>query len=160
MARPAKPVEKHMQDGTFRKDRHNLPVVIGERKLPDTPTHLNTLQKALWDVVVEDTGSFLTSTDFPTIEAFVVLLSRAREAREIINREGIVVDDKKHPMLEVERLSLNALKPYIEQLGLSPSARARLGLMAVQGMSAQEKLSKELGDSPLDIPPENEVIDQ
>jgi P27 family predicted phage terminase small subunit len=155
--RPPKPVEQHLKEGTFRKDRHELPVVIGRRELPALPDHLSVSQRELWELVVSDMSSsgVLQSTDRFAIEGFVIALDQAREANEIIRVEGLITTGArgvlmKHPAVSIRKEAWNQVLAYALQLGLTPQARARLGLLAVTGLEKTKRLEDSIGPNPLD----------
>ena len=85
----------------------------------------------------------------------------AREALEMLQREGFYeVDDKGlyhvHPAVSIHARYTKIIKDFAGQLGLSPSARASLGLAAAQiGKTATQQLMEEFGE---DAPPDpNEI---
>jgi P27 family predicted phage terminase small subunit len=164
--RPPKPTEQHQREGTFRKDRHNLPVVLGARGVPDLPAHLSEEATEVWNLLVADLreSGVLDKTDALAIEAVAVLVERARQARRALAEEGLFQTTARggsmlNPAVKLERDSWSLLKQYAEQLGLTPSARARLGLMGLEGASAAQRLAKQLGENPLDQPPDQPPID-
>lgn len=160
--RPAKPTEQHQREGTWRPDRHALPVVLAARGVPDKPEHLSEEAAGIWDLLIADLAEsgVLDKTDALAVEAVAVTLERARQARRLIAEEGMTIESARgaktrHPAVQIERDCWALLRGYMEQLGLSPAARARLGLTAIQGMTAAQTLAARLGENPLDQPPDD-----
>lgn len=155
--RQPKPLEEHRREGTFEKSRHGKRVVsLGGRKKPTKPPHLSSHQAKAWKVLVADlwdTGT-LDHADAGILEAAAVFWGRAREAREILADPGnsIVIQGKLgsvvHPAVKIERESWDKFRQVAEQLGLSPSARARLGLANTRKRSMQREMESQIGASP------------
>lgn len=105
----------------------------------------------IWQAAVDDLGQLLQPAHLPLVEMLAVSVARHRQAQAVIDSEGIIVDDghgpKTHPAVRIERDSAMLCLRLAEQLGLSPSARVRLGLMQVMGQSLlqiSERLDAEL----------------
>lgn len=128
-------------------------VVVGGRsldgKVPKPPPGLTSSMQSIWRVVIEDLidAHIYDRVDVYAVEAFVVALGRAREARTILNRPGKLEDrllaptvrgTMAHPLLTVERESLKEARLMGEMLGLSPSARSRLGLKRPTGKTLND----------------------
>jgi len=118
------------------------------------PPSLTPAMKTAWRTLVaalREAGT-LSAIDAGTLEACAVFWGRAREARAIIAREGFVHRGDRglvqHPAVKVERESWNSFRLLAEQFGLSPAARARLGLVELRRDSAARELEEEIGRSP------------
>jgi P27 family predicted phage terminase small subunit len=168
--RPPKPTEQHLREGTFRKDRHNLPVVLGGREIDAVPPdRLSETQAEIWTYLFNDLteAGILDKTDLVTFEGLVLIVDHLRLAQADIEENGLLIDEdkynkdgdlvgsvrKRNPAHQIAKESLSLLRQYAEQFGLSPSARARLGLARVTGMTAAEQLRDKLGENPMDEPP-------
>jgi len=166
--RPPKPHEVHEREGTLRPDRHSpLPVVLSERGLGEAPKHLNTEQAQIWDWLVQElTGArLLQVTDAPMLEQLAVAVDFARQSRATLEKEGLIFTElkfdkdgncvgetkKRHPAYNNWKDSVTVAKTLAEHFGLTPSARARLGIQAAVGLSAAKQLEKTIGVNPLDF---------
>lgn len=80
--RPAKPVEIHRLQGTFRKDRHGNRREFTEAELPvigEAPNHLTARQKAIWaELVSVSIPGVLRVSDRFMLEIAVCLLDQFR----------------------------------------------------------------------------------
>jgi P27 family predicted phage terminase small subunit len=132
--RKPKPIAEHVKAGTYRRDRHDRRTPSADGRAPRMPSGLSPAMRAAWRRVVgalEAQGT-LDSADAAMVEAAAALWARAREARALVAKEGLICRGDRgwvqHPAVRIERESLTALRLVCEQLGLSPVARARLGL--------------------------------
>ena len=104
-----------------RRERSGVPVGLSARAL------------TAWRQIVEDLEGLgvLAHSDRGAVEALAVLVGRAREARAHVNKDGAVdvVSGRVSPWWQVEQRSWERAIRYYSELGLSPSARARLGLV-------------------------------
>lgn len=166
--RPPKPHEVHEKEGTLRPDRHSpLPVVLGERSLGAAPDTLTPTQTLIWDYLVRELSGarLLQSTDAPMLEQLAVAVDYARQSSETIQAEGLIFEEerydkegnvvgvtkKRHPAYMNWKDSVQTAKTLAEHFGLTPSARARLGIQAAVGLSAAKQLEKTIGVNPLDF---------
>ena len=145
MGRPRKPAEEHLRAGTFRKDRHGMPLLLAGRKAPKPPASLSAAEKRVFLELVAQAGAILDSVDGLLVESASVLLVQAREIRKDISKRGLLVENRfgalvANPSVKVERDTLGELRLVLQQLGMSPAARARLGAQGVEGRSAVDTL--------------------
>lgn len=92
----------------------------------------------LWDALVKDlvAASILAPSDGPVLAALCSAFSRFVRCREILATEDwVIVNDstgavKAHPLLGVEAGAANEINRYASELGLSPTARARITRVA------------------------------
>jgi P27 family predicted phage terminase small subunit len=88
---------------------------------PAPPKHLGEVEKAIWaNVVAEFSGSL---TSYAVLTSGLEAHMRAREARETIDEEGLVVTGrdgqaKSHPLLVVERDMRRAFQQTFRLLGI------------------------------------------
>jgi P27 family predicted phage terminase small subunit len=103
---------------------------------------------ALWDTVV-GTGRFFKPEDGPFVEQLVFLLEEARQCRmncvddygniqPMVGKgepleDGSYLDYKENPWMRAMRDANQQALKLAEMLGLTPMARARLGLTAATG---------------------------
>lgn len=99
------------------------------------PPGLTTEMKEVWRELVDAlaAGEQLDRSDAGLIECATVMIVRARNARAAVDRDGLLVPGTKkdlipHPGLLIERQALEQLLGVASSLGLSPVARARLGM--------------------------------
>lgn len=169
--RPNKPIEQHEMEGTKRGDRHpGTALVLGGRNLPDTPKDFTPSQEKLWLAVLEVVAPILDMADVPMLENFVVIVDRLHEARKeiadyglmidelIYNKEGECVGSKRvaNPAYRVEKDYLGAARQYAEQFGLTPSARARLGIAVAVARDTTSRVRDKVGENPLEM---DDVLD-
>lgn len=147
-----KPIEQREREGNPRD--HPLPgkVVVGGRDLPKPPAGLSTVARTrfTWIVKLMADANLLDAADAGVVAAAAVALARAIAAGREVTKRGDYVKSRfgetiANPALRVERDSWAAFNRYAEQLGLTPSARARLASMGVQGRSSDEDVAG-LGD--------------
>jgi P27 family predicted phage terminase small subunit len=94
----------------------------------------------LWHrACAELAGKGLCEADLPLVEMLVVAAHRNRQARAIVGKIDLLVKGEKgpvvNPLLKVEKDTAATYLRLAETLGLSPAARARLGLMHIAGQS-------------------------
>ena len=117
-------------------------LVAGRPKAPlKAPLWMTVAQRAAFKELATAQKSVLDAADGPMVEAAAVLLDRARQSSRAIG--GLRVEnrfghDEPDPMLRVERDAWAAFRQFAEQLGVGPSARARLGAVGAEGQSAAD----------------------
>jgi len=88
----------------------------------------------LWDFLTKTLAEqeILAPTDGPILTALCSAYSRLIRVREVLAKEGLVVKNEKngavkaHPLLGVESGAAGEVHRYASELGLSPTARARV----------------------------------
>src|SRR5699024_7207227 len=117
----------------------------------EIPEYLDDLSKGYYIFILnelKDTG-VLCNVDKPTLEQTADCLSKIRQADEIINQEGIMVESmdrygnitaKEHPMIKTKQTYLQRYMQLSNCLGLDPSARASLAAKKVETAVASEAL--------------------
>ena len=97
------------------------------------PKWLGPLALNMWDTVMPEllANKILTVPDLHNVEAFCMSYQRWREAEELVNRDGLVIetthgDGKKHPALTIINEAKTQMMKYGALLGLDPSSRTRL----------------------------------
>jgi P27 family predicted phage terminase small subunit len=113
-----------------RKSAASLAVLRGPRlvasqsirdDLPPPPAHLADTERQIWSDVVADWRG--TSASFAVLAAGLAAHQRARECREIISVEGLVVTGrdgqaKSHPLCAVERDASATFQRTFKALGI------------------------------------------
>lgn len=141
-----------------RKAGESLPALVRPVAAPPEslapPPSLPPEGVSIWEQAVAELGELIHPAHLPLLEQLVVAAVRHRQAQEILAREGLVVEGasgelKTHPMARLERDSAMLYARLCDQLGLSPSARMRLGLMQAVGQSllvqVAERVDEHLG---------------
>lgn len=94
-----------------------------------------------WKTLLDDleASALLDSADAPLYEAFAVAHGRAREARGLIARHGLLVYGASvgqlvaNPMIRVEREALAQVRMLAFELAIGMRARASLGMAVARG---------------------------
>jgi len=149
------PLEQRKREGTVVPSRHGKGVVqIGGRNAPEAPTDLTKDEKKCWDYLVTDLveSGTIDHIDAGIVEGAAITWARARQARRHIKKKGLVIAGKTgsvtNPAVRIEREAWSSFRQISEQLGLSPSARARLGIASVRKRTMQQELTDKIGPSP------------
>ena len=155
--RPPKPLERHLSEGTYRKDRHAAaPTLAGGRRAVEVPRGLDVATRRAYEQILEGCASILDAADAAMVEACATMMARARIAGADVKKRGMLVPGRfdgadgqptlvENPSVKQERDAWNSFRQFAEQLGIGPSARARLASLAVEGRDAVDELDG-LGD--------------
>lgn len=121
--------------------------------LPLTPPkHLSRSARETWLALVDDLRNVqgIQRGDAHALEQMAVLVSLNRRAQRRLERDGLMVagkdGPKAHPLLSQYRSNALAIIRLSEQFGLTPAARLRLGVKALEGATLAEQLAKALND--------------
>lgn len=97
------------------------------------PKHLSDHAKAEWRRLYEPLRrcNLLTVADLPAFEAYCVSYGRAKEADEIIEREGLTITTpnqhkQAHPCVSISRQERFLAKAFLIEFGLTPASRSRI----------------------------------
>lgn len=120
------------------------------------PPDLSDEALDVWESLCDDleSGGILDRADGAMIEGAAVLLGRVREARRVLNDQGLTYESARtgaptlRPEFRVEREAWGAFRMFAEHLGLSPVARARLGLAGQAARAATPTWDEVLGPNP------------
>jgi P27 family predicted phage terminase small subunit len=115
-----------------KPDNQKAPLT-GENIAPDPPEWLNKYAAKIWKTTLVDLEAAGRKIPLPyheTFLAYCVVAGTAREADEIISREGLTVSSggeiKRHPATVIRNTALLQLRLYAESLGLTPGSAGRL----------------------------------
>jgi P27 family predicted phage terminase small subunit len=121
------------------------------------PSGLSASAKTAWKTLVEDLrdSGRLDSADWPLIEIAAVTIGRMREARRIVEREGLLAEGQrgamtKHPAYLIERENAAEVRHLLEHLGVGPVGRARVtggGPSKPQVKTMKEEFDSKVGPS-------------
>ena len=106
----------------------------GETITATPPAWLNNYAKAIWTQTVSDieaAGAALPLRFHEIFVGYCQSAAAAREADEILSREGLTVCDgragtRRHPLVSVRSQALLQLRACAESLGLTPASAGRL----------------------------------
>lgn len=158
------PEPREVREAKGNPSRRPLPaaVLVGERVasvVPAAPAGLGERAAAVWDelagMVTE--AQMLTASDLAALEALAVQIARARQAREELEGEPLVVAGAQsqrivNPLVRVERDAWTLVLKIAREFGMTPSARASLGLTMVQGRSLGLDLARRLDEAAAGVP--------
>lgn len=125
--RKAKPIERHVATGSYRADRHGVPLAL----VPSVPLSGWELDPvAALDRILAEGVGWLAGSD----GLAVALLYKALETHQDAEAVGSV-RDRIAAQQHVTRM--------LASFGFEPSSRARMGLTTVQAVSKLEQLRQE-----------------
>lgn len=117
------------------------------------PGHLPADAVAVWDEVVPELVAIglVRSIDATVLEALCRFVARAREADELVDEEGFIVEGHRgqtvHPAARVARDSWNSALKIASEYGLTPVGRLRVGAAVLQQKSLADELKAALDGS-------------
>jgi P27 family predicted phage terminase small subunit len=146
-----KPIEQRIREGNIEKTPLPEPVLIGGRPQADIITPPDDLPedgKDLWNLVVPSLleAGILDMVDLPALEAMCTQWAYGKRAGRIIEEKGMLSRGhagqiREHPAMATVRKSHEVFHRFAAEYGLTPSARARLGLAHMQGRALQKELA-------------------
>jgi P27 family predicted phage terminase small subunit len=120
---------------------------------PMAPDNLPATAQAAWNdlapILVR--ANLLDETNLVTFRGLCLYLARAEQAREAIaaGEPLTVTDDRgtmtENPVYAIERRAWQMVLKLAVEFGLTPSARARLGLTIAAGMTLAQELEQTVG---------------
>lgn len=95
--------------------------------VPQPPTWLSKDAKAEWRRVVPILieRKVLTEGDMPTLESYCASTGTVRDAQRQMNRDGLMVAGKRHPLFGVQNAAMTTQRLCASELGLTPVSRSR-----------------------------------
>lgn len=125
-------------------------------ELAEPPAHLPDAAKAFWRETVLQLVEIgmVDRVDIPALEMLSVQYARICSIREVIDEVGFFARGStgqitEHPALKIEREATALFLKLAEHYGLTPIARARLGLAEVHRRSLAAELDGALGSPDL-----------
>ena len=149
MGRPPKPInatfgEYNKQTKKEREEAENkIDGSVGNNKLKTAPKNLSRNGKAIYRALLEDlekSGIKVNNLDVYMLEILANAIDNMRTAQAKLNEEGTVIEYTnkggntnliQNPALSVYTKYYKIFKDCCSELGLSPSARAKLALLKV-----------------------------
>jgi P27 family predicted phage terminase small subunit len=130
MGRNRTPIASKFAEGSYREDRDGVPLAsrAGE---PVKPPWLSPIAAAVWDQVVGELGEIeglLCPLDGPALACYCHAHQRLHEAREIVARDGLILDGRRHPALMVEAKAIEQITSIGQKFGLTPTSRNSLSI--------------------------------
>ena len=100
----------------------------------ELPKEVATIYKSITNEL--KAAKVLNNLDVDLLETTCYAIYRMRQARDIINRDGIVIESGngvvKHPAINIERDYQAIFQNGCIQLGLSPSSRTKLAMIHLE----------------------------
>ena len=125
---------------------------VGGTGSPIVPRGLPKDVQAIWKQLASDMvgAGIADRADWPLVEVAATRIARMRQARRIVDREGMTTMSTKgtmmvHPCVRVEREAAGEVRMLLEQLGIGPLGRARLGKHGGRGLSVDADLDLQVG---------------
>lgn len=148
-----KPVEQKQREGEKPGRMPNPPLRTGGIPELDAPEHLNSWQQKAWKEIVTVLKDLdvLDKADMFMVEQAAVMLGRMREARkELLTADMIEYTQRgaavPSPWWRIEREASMQATKLLTELGLSPTARARLANGGTKSKKPEERLDSVLGE--------------
>lgn len=154
LARPRKPAslkQGHSETKAQIKAREEQEqrLMGDDDMVANVPEYLDPLAKAYYKYMVSELeiSGLLTNLDIPLLEQTADALSKLRQCDDILNTEGIKIDQvdrygntvtKEHPTVKTKMAYLNAFKTLSVQLGMSPASRAQLAGAKLQAKEDEQ----------------------
>lgn len=136
-------MEQRIAEGNPGKRRVPAVTLVGGRAKVSVPRGMERDVAAVFRSLAGRLDRVLDAADVEMVEAAAVAVARARAAGRDVAARGLLVPGRfegpdgtvlvENPSVKQERDAWAAFRAYAEQLGLGPSARARLSHLAVDG---------------------------
>ncbi len=148
-----KPREMQIESGSVRSDKLPEPVNVGTKltAAPPAPVGMPAEIALVWDELAPllARSGMLAESDLYLLDGLCTFLARARAAREAMENQPLTVIGAKggeiaNPLLRIERDAWAQAHRLAVEFGMSPSARARLGISLLTGRSLQHELQQRL----------------
>jgi len=152
MPQPKVPNEIKRKRGTLRPDR--APIVQLQGSLPrvsdsQIPADLGPLATEVWNRVTEFAGAWIAVSDRDALTMLCKSVEFHADLSARINADGPVLYTDKgyayaHPAVGMRASAEDSIRKWMNQLGLTPADRAKLGIAMVQSQSAIDKYRERL----------------
>jgi P27 family predicted phage terminase small subunit len=149
-------IEERIKQGNTQRRPLPEPVLIGgrpiEEEFAEPPEDLPEDGKDLWRTEIQrlvEVGA-IDRVDRPALELLCITYAHARQAQRVVAKVGHFSfgsrgQPKEHPALKIYREESAAFYRMAESWGLTPLARARLGLADVHRRSLEVEMNSALG---------------
>lgn len=145
-----KPVElmsKHLTKDEINKRREAENKLKGNNDLIKPPSYLTSNQKRIFKFIVKELNSvdILNNLDVNLLELCAISIDRIRDIENRINKNPDLILNNK--LITIKNKYTQEFFKCMQELGLSPSSRARLALLNIQKEDKEtDPLLKILGD--------------
>lgn len=152
VGRPSTPLERKRATGNPGKRR--LPERVTTLSVvapPRPPKGLQRAGKALWRTVWSEAGSWIAPTDAPLVLMLAEAADERAQLRDDVAKHGHTwVSPTGSARLNPSAAQLRAVEAqitaWLSMLGLTPTDRARLGLLEVKARGHLEELQRRKAD--------------
>lgn len=170
MSRPPKPIDATFGEYTkqAKKEREKaekeIDGEVGKNKIKTPPKNLTRNGKAIYRALVEDlekSGININNLDVYMLELLANSIDNMRMAQDRLNKEGTIIEYTnkggntnliQNPALGAYLKYYKIFKDCCSDLGLSPSARAKLALLKVNNdKEKDDPLLRILSDDDEDV---------
>jgi P27 family predicted phage terminase small subunit len=122
----------------------NRPLPKGEpippSGMPPCPSSLSSEAQRVWRSMAAKLHRthLLTSIDGNAFECYCIALATLRKAQAVLDKKGFTVTtengyEQQRPEVAIARQALESVRRYSAEFGLTPAARARISLPALEG---------------------------
>lgn len=147
-----KPVEQALRDGTHPSRIPNPPLRTSTQAKVELPDYFNRYQEKAWEQLVEVLTALdiLDTADAGTLETAAAMMGRMREARNELNHSPMIEETQRgasipSPWWKIEKEAAQQVQRLLTELGLSPSARARLANLGTKSKKPEDVMNDALG---------------
>lgn len=144
MARPPKSIDQsvgHKTKAEMETRKQAEEKIKGADDLiTRTPSWLGKEAKKIYKFLIEQfkqTG-ILTNLDKETVAICADTIAKMREAQKVIDEQGLIIDGKANPAINIYEKYEKIYAKMITELGLSPTARSRMALTQSQMQQKEE----------------------
>lgn len=136
MGRPAKTIQLHKAQGTYRDDRHGKKRLGKVRRLP-CPKNVRGRKREIWQRISEVAKDRTTSSDFEAFKLLIEGLYEFEKLNEFLLKRGMTythvsTSGAKYPRIRPEvsirRDCWSRVARLLTKFGMTPSDRTVLGL--------------------------------
>lgn len=156
IGRPKKPASLQTGNNMSKAEKDRLAKAEQEIKgnddmIYDVPNHLDDRAKKYYKFIIDQLNAtnLLSNLDKPLVEQVADSLSKIRQCDEIINRDGVLIDEedrsgkiaqREHPTIATKMKYLDRFRNLSTQLGMSPSSRAALAALNIEKIEEDEDM--------------------
>jgi P27 family predicted phage terminase small subunit len=144
--RKPKPTHLKLLQGNPGKRALNTNEPKPALELPSPPEHLSEIGRKEWSRLAEQLRrlGLLTAVDWTAFAAYCTVFSRWVDAEEALKKTGSVVKSPSgYPMISpfytIANQSLQQLRAYLTEFGMTPSSRSRITLGGSQDYDPMEE---------------------
>lgn len=128
MGRNRTPVAVKIAEDTWDAKVDGIPLATKAGD-PTKPDWLLPIAAKVWDDVVGELSAIeglLTPLDAGALSCYCHAHQRLHEARELLAKDGLLLDGRRHPALMIESKCIEQIITIGQRFGLTPTARSSL----------------------------------